>query len=318
MILNKVSGGGGKVKINGKPPTEKLNLIKTKVDILRETVFPVAVGESIKLGEDYYLLESILKNNSFYKFNGEIVTQLRNFPKSGWPTSRSIIRLSSKNEIYLCVSTDHGDQYKRECGIFKYNIESDTWTTLRNYNKENTREINAFFELNEEFYLITNNGPVNLQKTTDFKIYTDITNILTANPAYTDIYDVCLWNFKIGNSIYFVNPYDTKYVAKFDGEKFTTRVFPFPEKESDCLYAYQNQTDEIFMIFYKHRWLDTNEYFVYKSYLLTKDGYKFLKEIKSAYDITSIFGFDKTTGDFSFSDKKLKCFLKKEDAFIKA
>lgn len=174
LIFNRAGGGGEKVKINGLPPSERLNLKEVTSIVLEEnssipTEFLTALFE--KNGVYYYSSDTKL-----YKFENGVFTSIGEKLFSG--RELSIIENNKSIVLITYYSTvGYGDTRIQK-------LENGIVTELGKV-KTNTDE-NAIFFIGNTVYSRTDNEPYKVYKSENFGItWTDITNQITCLDGLT-------------------------------------------------------------------------------------------------------------------------------------
>ena len=216
LIFNKTSGGGNKVKINGLPPAERLNLKEIETSVYRNDLIPIPVKKIIlKKGDTHYVLGMDFK---LYKFKlGEEATQVCD--KDMENIAYKLTYVDEKGALYTAI-TDKNQSY-----IEFYKIENGLLTLISqkgssSFGRSAISPTKAF-NLNSEFYFCTYNSNYKVHKSTDFgATLTDITSQIKlsdgARISYLDSLDFSFAKKAYSTKRIGSEPYDVEFYS-FDG-----------------------------------------------------------------------------------------------------
>lgn len=159
MILNKVSGGGSKIKINGKPPTEKMDLVEVLGAIKSNATVPNESFEVLAYdGTNYYIATGAQdRRRDIYKGhpykNWTLIATLPNFSTNG--IYYCDVKIESNGDLNLLMFDD-GGEYSQS--IIRYKVSNGKVTEILNKNIEplirDRVNGNIIFELNKKVYII--------------------------------------------------------------------------------------------------------------------------------------------------------------------
>lgn len=159
MLFNKVSGGGSKIKINGKPPTEKMDLVEVLGAIKSNATVPNESFEVLAYdGTNYYIATgNLTKKRYIYKGhpykNWTLIATLPDFSTNG--IYYCDVKIESNGDLNLLMFDDGGD-YRQ--GIIRYKVSNGKVTETLNKNVEpqikERLDSNTIFELNGKVYII--------------------------------------------------------------------------------------------------------------------------------------------------------------------
>lgn len=222
LIFNNTSGGGNKVKINGLPPNERLNLKEINNAVLYiDNIFP---GETC-----YSLFEEdgivyISSGKKLFKGNEKGWTQICELEYMTWPKGA----IKKDNIIYLIA---YYSTYSSSLDAI-YKIENNIVTELGRYT-DAANSFNSFF-IGDEIYSI--NASNKLIKSVDFgKTWTDITNKVQLKDGLV-IADMRihpqLLNFNFKECKYFIfrnrqMSFDGKVLKKITTKNINVESLPF-------------------------------------------------------------------------------------------
>ena len=199
LIFNKTSGGGNKVKINGLPPNERLNLKETYNSmIFYSNIFPDKFFRELftENGISYMSTKS-----KIYKGNEKGLTQI-----GAYEQLQDDIYASTKIDNVMYLVTKQGTNLN----VYKIENNIVTKTTI---NAPQNLDIYKIFFIDNILYGISSSEPYKLYKSEDFgKLWTEITGQIECMDGLT------LKDFKMGtseirfnknNSIYTIIPYES-------------------------------------------------------------------------------------------------------------
>lgn len=161
LIFNNTSGGGNKVKINGLPPSERLNLQETNSIIYEDNAFNDSYYMVSLLEEDgiYYYIN----RTKLYKFEQNIFTLI------GTKADSENTYAATKDKECITVISGNG------AGYYINRAENGVFTTLGNTINLNAYDDSIFF-IGNDIYFRTNFKPYKVYKSSNFgKDWTDIT-----------------------------------------------------------------------------------------------------------------------------------------------
>ena len=243
LIFNKTSGGGNKVKINGLPPNERLNLKEATSIILEENYFQAPLEGLRTLFEEngiYYYSS----NTELYKFENDVFTSIGKKILSD-PDFAAIKKGDSI--IFMTALNIYGGGYKI------YKLENMLITEL-SYSINDTDDEGTFF-IGDIIYSRTKDSPYKLYKSENFgKTWTDITNQIT----YLDGLALKDLQFPMGSAAAFNNneckyslfykpfrriKFDGKTLSKIKVDNLGDNILPFTVNIDN-----RNNRDEILIL----------------------------------------------------------------------
>ena len=209
MILNKVSGGGSKIKINGKPPTEKMDLVEVLGAIKSKGTVPAKIFEVLAETETEYYIATGEKNTNRKFLKGNPYkgwTQIGQIKSEGFYQYTCSAEIDSDGGLIILTT---GSELRYEQNLRKYKINNGKVTVMINKNIYNLigdkRSSEVLFSLNGKVYTITPRlGFFN----EEFTQLTSLANSLTGDYKnhYSNLRDTMTTKgFSCGNKRYSLN-----------------------------------------------------------------------------------------------------------------
>lgn len=316
-----------KVTLNGKPPTERMNLVKKQVDIIERNVLPFKFDSNskihkVKIENDYYIFVVYKYRFKFYKMNIE-----KEFTEITLPTFKlsesnqpNCFLIEDNKEIILVVGGESPAQYE----FFKYDIVKNEWSLIADVS--NLR-LSSVYKKNEEYLLnasINSNSSIYITK--DFKNFTDLRNKVTDLGSIMSRMDKA---FFADGELYLIGLPTTynndSFIFNFENKIFRKGYkLPTPEKSGNYLFLYlniNNAKEEVYVMGIGEKAIGTDNMSPRESeqpiVKFDKNGYTEVKKIATAYNLRNGMLDFNADGDIEYLLPEKGHILTITDAYIK-
>ena len=277
-----------KVTLDGKPPTEKINLVKKQATIvdLNATPFirdPNGEFQKVKIGDMYYITNRQALSTWRVKF-------FKGNPEIGWTE----IQLPDGVGYYHKIIEDEGEIYlafhkesENVIYIYQFNKINNTWT-LKNKIDSHSMEVCFYKKGNKSLLLTRWNDNYKLNLITDFNNITDIISQATSAIGVrgADFIDLLRSGFFVNNELYLIRYHPSQIKNKIVKFNFETLNWEFGFEIPAELYNsffYTNLNNSKNKTFIATNVIDKYQRYKNKIYMIDKIGFKKIKEITTRY-----------------------------------